>query len=269
LDSAEKDAVSADRTAAAAGRKSALSAEDILCAFRRRRLNLFRAGYDMRANNRMAREMLYSYIIPAGTLRLMPQAGRSGKDAGMLSEAPDLDLIAGIARREEGALRELHRRFGGRMLAHAQGILGDRYLAEDAVQESLIAVWEGAPSFRGDGRAIAWLLGIVHHKAVDLLRRQRTSFRLGGDWDLLSGNDGPEEDASTAEYRRIVRRSLGELSPAHRATLDLVFYQGLRLEEAARVLGCPVGTVKSRLHQAKEHLRKTMARAGWNAEDLR
>jgi RNA polymerase sigma-70 factor (ECF subfamily) len=71
------------------------------------------------------------------------------------------------------------------------------------------------------------------------------------------------------EHRRIVRRSLSELSLAHRMTLDLVFYQGLQLDEAARILECPVGTVKSRLHQAKDHLRKSMARAGWDAEDLR
>jgi RNA polymerase sigma factor (sigma-70 family) len=187
----------------------------------------------------------------------------------MPPEIDDLRVIAAIARREEEALRELHHRYGRRMLAHAFGILGDRFMAEDAVQESLIAVWEGAPSFQNRGRVIAWLLEIVHHKSIDLLRRQRNHLPLDDDWEQPAVIGGPEENARTMEYRRIVRRSLGELSLAHRMTLDLVFYQGLTLGEAAGVLGCPVGTVKSRLHQAKDHLRKSLARAGWNAEDLR
>lgn len=186
----------------------------------------------------------------------------------MPSEKEDLHLIAGIARREEEALRELHRRYGRRMLAYAYGILGDRYLAEDAVQESLIAVWEGAAYFQNRGRVIAWLLEIVHHKAVDLIRRQRTTLPMDDDREEPAGNGKPEENARAMEHLRIVRSSLKELSAAHRTTLDLVFYQGLTLEEAARILECPVGTVKSRLHQAKEHLRQSMARAGWNAEDL-
>ena len=187
----------------------------------------------------------------------------------MASEDQDLRILDGISRRDDQALRELYRCHGRRMFAHAFGILGDRFLAEDAVQESLIAVWEGAASFRGRGRVIAWLLGIVHHKAIDLLRKRKTVLPLETEQDEPAREKGPEERASGTEYRRIVRRCLAELPLPQRMTLDLVFYQGLQLEEAARILGVPVGTVKSRLHQAKDRLRKILTRAGWKAEDLR
>ena len=72
----------------------------------------------------------------------------------MSSEDQDLQLLAGITRRDEDSLRELIRRYGRRLFAHACGILGDRHAAEDAVQESLIAVWEGAASFRRPFRRI-------------------------------------------------------------------------------------------------------------------
>ena len=92
----------------------------------------------------------------------------------------DRDLIRQVAAGDENALRKLYDAYGQRLYAYALRITGDPAAAEEAVQESLVAVWQGASRFRGEGagggRVIAYLLGIVHHKALNQVRgRERTT----------------------------------------------------------------------------------------------
>jgi len=115
--------------------------------------------------------------------------------------------------------------------------------------------------------AFAWLLGIVHHKALSMLRRKPTE-------DLDTAEDlqdpampTPAEQAASREDSRQVKQAVARLSAEHRAVLELVFYQGLSLDETAAVLNCPLGTVKSRLSYAKASLRGELTRQGWNAEE--
>jgi RNA polymerase sigma-70 factor, ECF subfamily len=184
----------------------------------------------------------------------------------------DPDLILRVAAGDEDALRSLVAVYGQRLYAYALRLCADAGLADEIVQDSLVAVWEGAARFRGDGRVIAWLLGIVHHKAMRALRG-RTTLSL----DELDGQalpqplgsvSGPDEGAARSEVGRLVRAGLERLSLPHRTVLELVFYQGLSLQEAADVLSCPLGTVKSRLSYAREALRGELSRAGMGAEDL-
>jgi RNA polymerase sigma-70 factor, ECF subfamily len=180
----------------------------------------------------------------------------------------DHDLIHRVAAGDEPALRELYDRYGQRMYAYALRITCSPDAAEEAVQESLIAAWQSAGKFRGQGRAIAWLLGIVHHKALNQLRGRVDVPLEEGLPDLLDGGPQPDEQAASGEQRRLLLRGLESLSADHRAVLDLVFYQGLSLAETAQVCSCALGTVKSRLNQAKARLRGALGRAGLREEDL-
>lgn len=180
----------------------------------------------------------------------------------------DHDLIHRVAAGDEHALREVYDCYGQRLYAYAMRITGSPDAAEEAVQESLIAAWQGAGKFRGEGRVIAWLLGIVHHKALNQLRGRVEASLEEGLPDLLDGGPQPYEQAANHEQRRLLRRGLESLSPDHRAVLELVFYQGLSLAETAQVCSCALGTVKSRLNQAKARLRGALGRAGLSKEDL-
>ncbi len=186
----------------------------------------------------------------------------------------DRELVRQVAAGDENALRKLYDAYGQRMYAYALRITGDPAAAEEAVQESLVAAWQGAGRFRGEGasggRAIAWLLGIVHHKALNQVRwsRGRRTGSLEDEALEVPARDAlPEAQAAAGDRRRLVRAGLEELSLEHRLALELVFYQGLTLNEVAEVCGCPVGTVKSRLNYAKASLRGALSRAGWDAED--
>ncbi len=180
----------------------------------------------------------------------------------------DFELIRQVAAGSETALRKLYDAYGQRLYAYALRITNDPAAAEEAVQESLIAAWQGAGKYRGESRAITWLLGIVHHKALNQVRGRAAGSLEFEEQELPAGDPKPDEQAAASEQRRLVQAALQRLSLEHRLVLELVFYQGLRLNEVAEVCGCPLGTVKSRLNYAKASLRGALGRAGLEAEDV-
>ena len=181
----------------------------------------------------------------------------------------DLATVQGMARGDETALRALYARHGRQLLAHAFRLVGSREIAEDVVQESLLAAWRAAGSFRGDARVSTWLLGIVHRQALNAIRRKKLPVvELIEAEELPDDAPSPDVSAVLTDRQRAVRAGLAGLSRDNRATVELVFYHGLSLAEVAQVSGCPVGTVKSRLNHAKAQLRAQLDRAGLRAEDL-
>lgn len=186
--------------------------------------------------------------------RTIQSIGRS-----MMAQEQDLDLIRRMTAGEENALRELYATYGQRLYAYAQRLTNDPATAEDVTQETLVIAWQTAGKFRGEGRLIAWLLGIVHHNAMKSLRHAAQPLDALED-TVPAGNASPEEHAQAEEMKRWVRKGLQDLSTEHRAVLELVFYQGLTLNEVAEVCQCPLGTVKSRLSYARQHLRGVLSR---------
>jgi DNA-directed RNA polymerase specialized sigma24 family protein len=101
--------------------------------------------------------------------------------ATLADQSGDLILVQRIAAREEDALRELYGVYGQRLYAYALRITEVPAIAEDVVQDTLIVVWQSASRFRGEGRLLAWLLGIVHHTAMKALRFATTHHRCDRD----------------------------------------------------------------------------------------
>ena len=183
----------------------------------------------------------------------------------MTQTAEDLDLIHRMQAGDDDAVRDLYALYGQRLYAYALRLTNDPATAEDVTQSTLVIVWRTARTFRGEGRLIAWLLGIVHHTAMKTMRGTTRYLDEVAEETLSEDQPSPEEQAQVRDERRRVRQSLQSLSSEHRAVLELVFYQGLSLNEAADVLKCPIGTVKSRLSYARNHLRGVLTRT---EEDL-
>lgn len=179
--------------------------------------------------------------------------------AAMTQPVDDLDLIRRMQAGDDDAVRDLYAQYGQRLYAYALRLTNDPATAEDVVQGTLVTAWQTVRKFRGEGRLIAWLLGIVHHTAMKSLRHIHQP--LDAMEDTVSGNQPtPEDQAEAVETKRWVRQGLNSLSVEHRAVLELVFYQGLSLDEVAKVCNCPLGTVKSRLSYARQHLRGVLSR---------
>jgi RNA polymerase sigma-70 factor, ECF subfamily len=172
----------------------------------------------------------------------------------------DIALVQRIAAKDETALQELYATYGQRLYVYALRLTEDPAQAEDVVQDVLVIVWRSAQKFRGESRLLAWLLGIVHHIAMKSLRRRVIPITDEMEASLIATSPLPEEQALAGERSEWVREGLQRLSPKHRAVLELVFYQGMSLQETAQVCGCPIGTVKSRLSYARQQLRGVLSR---------
>lgn len=178
----------------------------------------------------------------------------------MTQPVDDLNIIRRMQAGDDDAMRDLYALYGQRLYAYALRLANDPATAEDVTQSTLVTAWRSARTFRGEGRLIAWLLGIVHHTAMKALRGETHYLEEAAKEITSEDQPSPEEQAQVMDERRWVRQGIQSLSPQHRAVLELIFYQGLSFSEAAQVLSIPVGTVKSRLSYARDHLRGVLAR---------
>ncbi len=192
-------------------------------------------------------------------LALKAQPARSKR---MNQDDYDLALVKRLAAGEDEAMRELYAAYGQRLYSYALRLTDDPHQAGDVVQDTLVAAWRSAHTFRGDGRLLAWLLGIVHHTALKSLRHRTGLITDELEETLEAASVTPERQYEQDEQTNQLRSGMQALSAEHRVVLELVFYQGLSLEETARVCRVPLGTIKSRLSYARRCLRGILSREG-------
>ncbi len=183
-----------------------------------------------------------------------------GRHAG---DDPDIGLIQSIAAGDAYALDALYAQYGPRILSYLTAYTGNRQLAEEVLQDVMLAVWDHAGTFRGDSKVHTWLLVIARNRALNAQRRKLPNFvALEDTPEAQSGDTEPLERLARKSQYELLRAALDKLPGHHREILTLIFYQQLSGAEVAEVLGITVGTVKSRLHRAKEALRRMLQMMG-------
>ncbi len=156
---------------------------------------------------------------------------------------------------DEAAFAELLGQFAPRTLRYLEGLVGDA--AEDVQQEVWLAVYRGLAGLADPTAFRTWLFRTTRHRAIDHLRRLRREREL-----FVA--DGEEQLAAVAENAELppvpgdLGPALAALAPIHREVLQLRFVDQLSYAEIALVTGCPLGTVRSRLHVARERLRRVI-----------
>jgi RNA polymerase sigma-70 factor, ECF subfamily len=177
----------------------------------------------------------------------------------------DAGLLRRIGQGDEDAMAAFYREHGRVVFAQVLLVTGERVLAEEIVQDTMLAVWRGAGSFRGESSVRSWVIAIARRQTRDRLRSHR--LRVVDDAflaDQPSSGPGPEVMALDRAELAEVRDAIRELAPAHREVLGLAFGSGLSLPEVAGVLEIPVGTVKSRLAAARTALNRILNEKGQN-----
>ena len=168
----------------------------------------------------------------------------------------DYALVRAIAQGDAQALDKLYARHGPGLLAYLTGRLGERQLAEEVLQDVMLAVWKGAGRFRGESKVRTWLLSIARYRAINAQRRRRLPQVTLDETIPVQGENEPQQVLEQSTKQEYLNRAMAHLPAEQRETLELIFYHGLSGPEAASIQGISVGTVKSRLHRAKKALRK-------------
>ncbi len=181
-----------------------------------------------------------------------------------LPEAGDRDLLRRVGERDEEAFRGLFRRYAPTALALARRVVRQPSLAEETVQETFLALWQNPEGYdQQRGSVKAWLMGMVHHRAVDTVRREEAHRRrVEGAPQLDVEAEDPAtrvvEEIGLSEEREGVRHALDSLPAEQREVIELMYFGGLSQSKIAERLRLPLGTVKSRTLLGMRRLRSAL-----------
>lgn len=172
-------------------------------------------------------------------------------------------LLSLPADEADAKVSQLYRDNGAFVLSYVTGLLKDRYLAEDVVQETMVRAWRHCGQLSAEkGSVRGWLVKVAHNIAMDKIRMRR-SRPVEVDPDTVP--DALVEDHADAIVTALhVRDALARLNPGYRAVVEQVYLNGFTAREAARRLGIPEGTAFSRSYYALRMLRQELG--SWAAD---
>lgn len=170
-------------------------------------------------------------------------------------------VLKQIAQGDEEALAVFYRRYEARLFNFIQTKLHDAFEAADVLNEVFLEVWHKAGSFQGRSKVSTWLFSIAYYKVVDRLRKTRPT-QLEDEAMVELADESPTILSCLigGEQADQVRYCIQTLSTAHRAVMDLTFFEEMSYSEIARVVDCPENTVKTRMFHAKQAMKKCISR---------
>ena len=170
-----------------------------------------------------------------------------------------MDRLAGG---DLGALDLLYEQYGAMAFSIAYRITGDRSAAEDVVQDAFLGAWRNAGRYAGArGSVRTWLLSIVHHRAIDAIRRRRPTVELPDSEAILPDTLTLPDAWGDVELRldrEAVQVALTRISDVQREAIELAYFGGLTQTEIAERTGVPLGTVKGRLRLGLQGMRAAL-----------
>ena len=205
------------------------------------------------------------------------QPGPRGRTASPIDDADQAVLVL-VSTGQLDALQELYDRYRTMAYSIALRITSDASLAEDVVQDAFMGVWRNAGRYvTGRGSVKTWLLAIVHHRAVDAVRRRRPTSELPEREDVPPpALQLPDiwHDVAAGLDREEIAAAMATLSDVQREAIELAYWGGLTQQEISARTGAPLGTVKSRVRLGLLALRQALTgedqvRGGWSGEGTR
>jgi RNA polymerase sigma-70 factor (ECF subfamily) len=169
----------------------------------------------------------------------------------------DRELVERAARGDQDAFSVLVRQSSDRLFAIAYRIVRDHYLAEDALQQTLVTIWNELPRLRDPERFEAWTYRLIARASMAEARRRGRGSHVPLLPDDADASPSPDQYRVVAD-RDMLERAFRKLTADQRAILVLDHYVGLSQAEMADTLGIPIGTVGSRLHYASRALRAAL-----------
>jgi len=180
-----------------------------------------------------------------------------------LRSLADEDLMQLVQRGDPRAFELVYDRHSGAAFSLAYRMVGRGNVAEDVVQEAFLSIWRsGARYERARGSVRTWVLGIVHHRAIDQLRRSSVhDKRRASDEGLeerLESGERTDNEVARREEAASIRSAMTTLPADQSHVIELAYFGGFTHTEIAEILGAPVGTVKGRMRLGLEKLRNQL-----------
>jgi RNA polymerase sigma-70 factor (ECF subfamily) len=174
----------------------------------------------------------------------------------------DEGLLQRIAAGDQLAMRTLYARHNVKVYRFVLRLVGDACKAEDIVSEVFFDVWRQAERFEGRSQVATWILAIARFKALTARRARRDEPLDRAMVETVADcADDPEQSLQKKDEGALLRACIAQLSTDHRAVIDLVYYHGKTVEEAAEILDVPRNTVKTRMFYARKKIGALYAKA--------
>jgi RNA polymerase sigma-70 factor (ECF subfamily) len=182
--------------------------------------------------------------------------------AGPLDET---QLMARICARDLRAFEALYRRYYPRLTRFLTNLVHRPQLVEEVLNDTMLVVWNKPESFNGSSRLSTWIFAIGYRKALKALGRCDDPQEDPASERRASAEPGPELELGRRQAQAALREAMRELSPDHRAVVDLTYFHEIGYREIAEIMDCPVDTVKTRMFYARRHLKRVLdgALADW------
>lgn len=179
----------------------------------------------------------------------------------------DADLITRLCKADEEALEQLYHQYYTRLFRFIARITRRDDIIDDIINDVMFVVWEKAPNYDKRYKPSTWIFGIAFNKARQTLRDEtRAEEESLDELDEESTWLGKQDEALVQlEVDEWFGAALGELSPEHRAVIELTYYEGLHYSEIAAIMGCPENTVKTRMYHARKNLAVILASTNDNS----
>ncbi len=182
-----------------------------------------------------------------------------------MHDGDERQLLAAVARREVEAFDRLYRRYYKRVLGFAMRITQRSDSAEEVVDDTMFTVWRKAGDFAGRSRPSTWIFGIAYRKALKAAQRTpAASHEIDPD---TVADDRQLEGLEAIFLREQVAQAIGRLPPEQRAVVELTYLHGYTYAEIAEIAECPLGTVKTRMRNARTKLRDILIEHAGDAKE--
>jgi RNA polymerase sigma factor (sigma-70 family) len=171
------------------------------------------------------------------------------------AEDGDLALVSRVVAGDLQAFEALYRIYHPRLDRFLSLITARRTIVEEVLNDTMLVVWRRSETYNRQSKVSTWIFAIAYRTALKALRSQGDSVEPGVADDVASEEGGPEQRLIADQTRTAVLRALEALSPEQRSALVLTYFHDLPYAEIARIVDCPVDTVKTRVFHGRRRLR--------------